>query len=410
MNDLAVNAAEGTFCPVSDIGSQSVYEYFAGNKPPKTKIKTNGVCFIAQNGELQRPYRMFNRSLEENPRYPYFRMMSRSNSLLTAWHSQSDKEPTEFELLSLNDMSHENIAWLRAAGELTHLAVNKSEKLLAMAYHDYGWRIDVRRSDNFQLREVVHHTEPIIGLFFHNDVLFSLSSKLVVSYPEDRLENSLIASSKKILGWVQHPTAPYLLVIEPERYWIVDLNKLRVVKKAEWTEQIKWFNILQKYSNRNLELYSNNSIATFSKDGNRLFLGGYGKLAMFAWHDMLRPRCMQPKPDSVINIHSGNYPAGGQKKVPDAHIIDMIPINRDRLLCVSADGYLSMINTRTREGCLLLIPGSGVRINSLQLCAKGKNLAMTGYYYDLDDCGIYKMESVLLIWKLSRLLNKGIKM
>lgn len=410
MNNLAVNTAVRTPGSVNSVGTQSVYEYFAANKAPETKIKTNGVCFIMPDGEFQRPYRVFNRSFEEDPKSPYFRMMSRSNSLLTAWHSQCDKEPTEFELLNLADMSRENIAWLRAAGDITQLAVSKDEKLLALAYHDDGWRVDIRRSDNFQLREVVHHAEPLIGLFFHNDVLFSLSSKLVVSYPEKRQENCLVASSKKILGWVQHPTARYLLVIEAEHYWIIDLEKLQIVKKAEWTEQIKWFNILQKYSNRNLELHSNNSIATFSKDGNRLFLGGYGKLAMFDWHDMLRPRCVQPKPSAVINIHSDNYPDGGQPKVLNAHIIDMIPINRDRLLCVSADGYLTMINSRTKEGYLLLTPGSGVRINSLQLCAQGKNLAMIGYYYDIDDYGVCKVESALLIWKLSRLLNKSCKL
>jgi WD40 repeat protein len=217
--------------------------------------------------------------------------------------------------------------------------VNKTEKLLALVYHEDSWRVDVRRSSNFQLREVVHHTTPILGVFFHNDVMFSLSNKLVASYPEDRLEPRLIYSSKKVLGWAHHPSEPYLIGVEADRYWIVDLNTLEVVKRAEWTEQIKWFNILRKFSNSNsLELRANNSTVAFSSDGNRFFFGGYGEVAVFDWHDMYRPRCLQPKPTEIISIHSGSYPAGGQEKGSNAHIIDMVPINRDRLLCATADG------------------------------------------------------------------------
>ncbi|MCK4981269.1 MAG: hypothetical protein KAS17_00025, partial [Victivallaceae bacterium] len=394
--------------PPAGIDSQSIYGYFANNRLDKISPRTDGMCFTAQNGELQRPYRTFNRSLEEHPQYPYFRIMDHANSLLTAWHSKTDKEPTEFELLDLSDMSHDNVAWLRASGESNSIIVNKTEKLLAMVYHDEGWRVDIRRSDNFQLREVVHHAAPIVGVFFHNDVVFSLSDKLIVSYPEERHESRLISSSKKILGWARHPTDPYLVLIEPERYRIIDLNTLALVKTAEWTEQLKWFNIMQKYSNHSLELYVDKSTAEFSTDGNRLFLGGYGQLAVFDWHDMLRPRCVQPEPANMINMHSANYSKGDQGKSIDAHVIDMIPVNRDKLLCVTADGYLSMVNIRTGEIFLLLKPGSGVRMNSLQLCANGKYLAMLGYYYNYDDSGC-EVESALLIWKLSRLLRKGSK-
>ena len=211
------------------------------------------------------------------------------------------------------------------------------------------------------------------------------------------------------MGWAHHPKDPYLILIEPEHYSIVDLNTLMVIKTAEWTEQIKWFNILQKYSNRKPELYANNSIVAFSKDGNHMYLGGYGKLAVFNWHDVLRVRCEQPQPDSIININGGRSLSRGREKVSDAHIIDMMPINRDRILYVTADGYLNMINTRTGEESLLLTPGNGVRINSLQVCMKGKYLAMVGYYYGCDDAGKCKVESVLLIWKLSRLVNKALK-
>jgi len=407
MNNLAVNAAERDFYPLVGVDSQSVFDYFANNKLSKVSPRTDGMCFTTQDGELQRPYRTFNRSLEENPQYPYFRIMDNSNSLLTAWHSKTDKEPSEFELLNLSDMSRDNIAWLRASGEPSSIIVDKTEKLLAMVYHEEGWRVDVRRSDNFQLREVVHHIAPVVGVFFHNDLMFSLSNKLIVSYPEERHESCLISSSKNVLGWAQHPTDPYLVLIEPERYKIIDLNTLALVKTAEWTEQMKWFNLLQKYSNHSFELHVDKSTAEFSTDGNRLFLGGYGQLAVFDWHDMLRPRCVQPEPASMINMHSNNYSTGGQKKSFDAHVIDMMPINRDKLLCATADGYLSMINVRTEEISLLLTSGSGVRINSLQLCKNGKYLAMLGYYYGFDDNGTCEVESALLIWKLSRLLNKG---
>ena len=67
MSNLAVNTAEGTFYPVGGVGIQSIYEYFVGSKPSAQAKKTNSVCFIAPNGELQRPYRTFNRSFEETP-------------------------------------------------------------------------------------------------------------------------------------------------------------------------------------------------------------------------------------------------------------------------------------------------------------------------------------------------------
>ncbi len=407
MNNLAVNAAERVFYPLVSPDPQSFYDYFAGNTLAKATPRINGVCFVSQNDELQKPYRIFNRSLEESPQYPSFRITDHSNSLLTAWHSQTDKEPVEFELLDLNDMSHEKIMWLRASGEVNSLVVNKTEKLLAMVYHDENWRVDIRRSDNFQLREVVQHTSPIIGVFFHEDILFSLSNKLIVSYPEDRHESSLVSSSKKILGWAQHPTDPYIILIEPESYSIVDLSTLRIVKRAEWTKQIKWFNFLQKYSSHSFEHPVSNSTAAFSTDGNHLFLGGYGKLAVFDWYDVLRPRCIQPKPSAIIDIHANNYSIDKREKYFTAHIINIVPVNRDRLLCATADGYLSMLNIRSGEVNLLLAPGSGgVRMNSLQLCANSKYLAMTGYYYGFDN-NHYNVESALLIWKLSRLLNKG---
>jgi len=406
MNNLAVNAAERVSYPLVGTVSQTINDDFVTNERNPKNTNTKGVCFLSQDGKEQGPYRVFNRSFEENPQYPYFRIMDDSNSLLTAWHSQTDKEPAEFELLNLNDMSHENIVWLRASGEVNALTVNKKETLLAMVYHDEGWRVDIRRSNNFQLREVVHHVLPVIGMFFYHDVLFSLSNKLMASYPEDRRGNALVSSSSKVLGWAKHPTDPYLVLIEPERYRIINLDTLELVKSAEWTEQIKWFNLLQKYSNHNFEQPIDNSIAVFSTDANHLFLGGYGQLAVFDWHDMLRPRCVQPKPISMIDIHSNNYGIDEEDKVVATHIIDMMPINRDRVLCATADGYLSMLNVRTREITLLLIPGTGVRMNSLQLCVHNKYLAMVGYYYGFDnnEC---KVESALLIWRLSRLLNHG---
>ncbi|MDD5699361.1 MAG: hypothetical protein PHH77_12170 [Victivallaceae bacterium] len=405
MNNLAVNAAEGVFYPVGSSVSQSIYEYFTGNKRSRLQPKTNRVCFIAENGDLECPCQTFNRSFEEIPKYPYFRMMSHSDSLLTVWYSQQDKEPAEFEVLNLADMSRENVAWLRAAGEVTSLVLNRTGKLLGLVYHDDNWRVDVRRANNFQLREVVHHAAPITGVFFHKDIVFSLSNKLVVSYPEDRRENSLIHTGGKVLGWAHHPTDPYLIAIEPEHYWIVDLNELKVIKTAEWPEQIKWFNLLRKYSNYSFDRQADSSTVAFSNEGNRLFLGGYGELAVFDWHDMLRPRSEKPEPLNVLDLDSNVTP----NAAPGAHIINMMPINRDRLLCVTADGYLRLLNIRTEEKYLLLTPGSGVRINSLQVCARGKRLAMVGYYYGIDRDGRCRMESALLIWKLSRLLNRGIK-
>jgi hypothetical protein len=362
--------------------------------------------FFSRDEKLQRPYRVFNRSHDETPLYPSFRIIGHTKSLLTAWHNHSDKEPAEFELLDLNDMSRENIMWLRASGEFSSLAVDKAEKLLAMVYHGEGWRVDVRRANNFQLREVVHHIQPVTGVFFHENVLFSLSNKLIASFPEDRRESNVICSSEKILGWAHHPTDPYLILIEPEQYRIVDLNTHEIVKVAEWTKQIKWFNLLQKYSSRDFVHPVDNSTAVFSTDGNRLFIGGYGKLAVFNWHDMLRPRCLQPEPESMLDIHSGNYSTDKRKKVFAAHIINMAAVNRDRLLCATDDGYLIMLNIRTEEVNLLLAPGNGVRINSLQLCAKNKYLAMAGYYYDFDN-DRWNVESALLLWKLSRLVNRG---
>lgn len=407
MNNLAVNAAERVFCPLVSPGPQSIYDYFAGNTLAQTKTQTTGICFFSRDKKLQRPYRVFNRSREEVPLYPSFRMIGHSNSLMTSWHNHSDKEPAEFELLDLDDMSRENFMWLRASGEFNSLAVDKAEKLLAMVYHGEGWRVDIRRANNFQLREVVHHTLPINGVFFHGDVLFSLSNQLIASFPEDRRENNIVCSSEKILGWAQHPTEPYVILIEPEQYKIIDLNTYELVKSAEWTKQIKWFNLLQKYSNRSFDHPVDNSTAVFSTDGNRLFIGGYGKLAVFNWHDILRPRCIQPEPESVLDIHSGNYSTDKRKKIFAAHIINMAPVNRDKLLCATADGYLIMLNIRTGEVTLLLAPGNGVRMNSLQLCANSKYLAMTGYYYDFDNSR-WNVESALLIWKLSRLIGKGI--
>ena len=406
MTNLAMNVAERDFYPFDGADPQSVYDCFASNALNQLKPHDDGICFSAQDNEPQYPYRVFNRSFEENPHYPYFRAMEDSNFLLTAWRSKCGKEPTEFEALNLKDMSHDNIAWLRASGESSSMIVDKMDKLLAMVYHEEGWRVDIRRSGNFQLREVVHHATPVIGVFFHNDVVFSLSNELIASYPEERHENCLIYSSRKVLGWAQHPTDPYLILIEPEHYRIIDLNTLGIVKTAEWTESMKWFNLLQKYSNHSLELYADKSTTKFSTDGNRLFLGGYGQLAIFDWYDLFRPRCVQPKPSSMISTCLNSYSTKGQKKKSDAHIIDMVSINRDKLLCATADGYLSMLNTRTGEVFLLLKPGSGVRINSLQLCANGKYLAMLGYYYGFDASGNCEVETALLIWKLSRLLNR----
>lgn len=404
MNNLAVNTVERDLYPLESVNPQSIYDYFADKKLSNANSRTDGAYFVSQDGEIRRPYRIFNRSFEENPQYPYFRIMEHSNSILTAWHSQNDKEPSEFELLNLKDMSHDNVAWLRAAGQPGSLAVNKTEKLLAMVYHDGGWRIDIRRSDNFQLREVVHHTAPVVGMFFYNDVMFSLSNKLIVSYPEERHANCLISSSEKVLGWAQHPVEPYVVLIEPDRYKIIDLNTLKLVKKAEWTEEMKWFYLLQRYSNHNMNLHFDKSAVGFSTDGNRLFLGGHGQLAVFDWHDMLRPRCVDPAPVNMINMQSTT--CGEQEKSSDVHIIDMVPINRDKLLCATADGYLHMVNTRTDERFLLLTPTAGVRMNSLQLCADAKYLAMVGYCYGFDNKGC-NVESALMIWKLSRLLNKS---
>jgi len=402
MDDSGLNVAEKNLYPFDDISSQFAYNNFTDKVIPPT----NEMCFITHDGKLQRPYRTFNRSFEENLQHPYFRIMDYSNSLLTAWRSQDSKEPIELELLKLCDMSHNNVTRIQASGNIDSLILNKTEKLLAMVYHDEDWRVDIRRLNNFQLREVVYHVTPIIGVFFYNDVLFSLSNKLIVSYPEERHENCLISSSRKILGWAQHPTDPYLVLIEPERYKIIDLNTHALVKTAEWTDQMKWFNVMQKYLNHSFVLHVDKSTAEFSTDGNRLFFGGYGQLAVFDWHDMLRPRCVQSEPANIIDIYSNNYCAEDPGKSIDAHIIDMVPINRDKLLCVTADGYLSMVNIRTGKIFLLLKPGSGVRMNSLQLCANGKYLAMLGYYYNYNNSGC-EVESALLIWKLSRLLNKG---
>ena len=407
MNNLAVNAADGTLYPSAGIDSQSIYEYFAGNERSKSKLRTTSVCFVGEKGEFKRPYRVYNRSLDEVPKYPYLRMMPEANILLTAWRSHNDKEPIEFETLDLTDMSKDNIAWLRANGELTNMAVNKAERLLAMAYRDESWRIDIRRTNNFQLREVVHHPSPIIGLFFHKEMLVSLSNKLIVSYPEARNENCLLNSNSKVIGWAHHPTEPYMVIIEADRYYIVDLDKLRVVKKAEWTEQIKWFNLLRKYSNQSTNMQVKNCTAAFSKDGNRFLLGGYGKIAVFDWHDMLRPRCVQPKPENVVCIYSDDFCSKEHKGMLDAHITDIVPLNRDKLLCVTSGGYMTMANIRTQERNLLLSPGNGVRINSIQLSANGKRLAMAGYYYGIDGKGGCKVESALLIWKVSRLLSKA---
>lgn len=405
MNTLAVNTAGGTFCPGTGVASQSFYDSFADHSLNQMYRRTNGLCFVSRNGDFQRPYRVFNRSQAESPQFPYFRIMENSNSLLTAWVSRNDHEPTEFNLIDLNSMAPENLAWLRASGTIHSITVSKNEKLMALAYYDDGGRVDVRRANNFQLREVVHHNSPVNGVFFHNDVLFSLSSQLIASYPEDRQENCLVCSGRNVLGWAQHPTAPYLVLLEADGYRIIDLDSLRMVKTAEWTEQIKWFYLLQKYLNYHHPVHSVKGAANFSKDGNRLLLGGCGQIAVFNWNDMLRPRCPQPKPEAVINIQSED-PSEDGKKILTAHIVDMLPVNRDRILCATADGYLCLVNTRAEEVFLLLQPGTGVRIGSLQLCPKGKYLTMAGAYYAFDDTS-YQMESAMLIWKMSRLVNNA---
>ena len=407
MNNMAVNAAAGSLYPLGGIDSQSIYDYFANSRVEKSqKVRNDGLAFLGMDGELKRPYRVFNRSLDNGSRRPYYRMMHNANSIFTAWQSHYDKEPAEFQMLDLGNMSQENVAWLRADGEVNLIAVNKTERLLAMVYHDEHWRVDIRRCDNFQLREVVQHQMPISGLFFHGDVLFSLSNKLIASYPEDRRENTLVCSGGKVLGWAHHPTDPYLVIVETDCFRIVDLDSLQVIKKSQWTEPIKWFNILQRYSNHSLEQHLNKTTAIFSKDGNRLLLGGYGKLAVFDWHDMLRPRCEQPNPEKIVDIHPEKYSTGTRKLLPDSHIIDMVAVNRDRVLCVTADGHLCMVNTRSEEISLLLKPGLGVRMNSLQLDRKGKYLAMVGYHYGFDnrEC---QVESALMIWKMSRLMSKA---
>ena len=399
MDNLAVNTAERGSYPLVGTSSQSIYGYFTPNESAKINKRTNGVCFVSEKDDLRSPYRVFNRSFEENPQYPFFRITDHSNSLLTAWHSQTDKEPAEFELIDLSDMSHKNIMWLRASGEVNSLTLNQTENLLAMVYHDDAWRVDIRRTDNFQLREVVQHSAPVSGMFFYKDMLFSLSDKLIVSYPEGHHGNTVLRSCDKVLGWAQHPTDPYLVLIEQEQYEIINLDTLELVKTGQWTEQIKWFNLLQEYSNHSFECSTDNSIAKFSSDANRLFLGGYGQLAVFDWHDMLRPRCVLPKPSDMIEISSN-----GVNKVLASHIIDIIPINRDKLLCATSDGHLSMVNIRSKEVKLLLKPGTGVRMNSLQLCRNNKYLAMVGYHYRFENNSC-TVESALLLWKLSRLLK-----
>jgi hypothetical protein len=407
MNNMAVNAAVGNLYPLGGIDSQSIYDYFADGRVEKQQTTlNNGLVFQGMDGEVRKPYRVFNRSLDNGSRRPYYRVMLKANSILTAWQSQHDKEPAEFQMLDLGNMTQENVAWLRADGEVNLIAVNKAEKLLAMVYHDEHWRVDIRRCDNFQLREVVAHEMPVSGLFFHEDVLFSLSNRLIASYPEDRRENMLVCSSNNVLGWAHHPTDPYLVIVEADCFRVIDLNNLKVVKKAQWTDAIKWFNVLQRYSNHSLEQHLNKTTAIFTKDGNRLLLGGYGKLAVFDWHDMLRPRCEQPGPEKIIDIHPEKYSPGTRKLLPDSHIIDMAAINRDRVLCATADGYLCMVNTRTEEIALLLKPGLGVRMNSLQLDCKGKYLTMVGYHYGFEnrEC---RVESALMIWKMSRLMSKA---
>jgi hypothetical protein len=406
MNTLAAHAAGGTFYPFPGMASQSFYDYFADQSLNQMHQRTNGLCFVSLDGKFQRPYRVFNRSLAESPQFPYFRVMESSNSLLTAWVSRNDHEPTEFNMIYLDDMSHENLAWLRAAGTINSITFSKNEKLMALAYHDDGWHVDVRRSGNFQLREVVHHASMLNGVFFHNDVMFSLSNQLIATYPEDRRENTLVCSARKVLGWAQHPTAPYLALLEADCCRIIDLDNLSVVKTIEWTEQIKWFYLLQKYSNHHHYIHVAQSAASFSKDGNHLLLGGCGQLAVFNWNDMLRPRCPEPEPEAVININSES---GDGEEVLNAHIVDILPVNRDKILCATADGYLAMINTRQEEVLLLLKPGTGVRINSLQLCPKGKYLTMAGYHYSFDGDS-YQMESAMLIWKMSRLINNGYRL
>ena len=401
MDDSEGNVAEKNLYPFDDIGSQFAYNNFTD----KVIQPINEMCFITHDGKLQRPYRIFNRSFEGNPQHPYFRIMDYSNSLLTAWRSQNSKEPIELELLKLSDMSHNNVTRIQGSGNIDSLILNKTEKLLAMVYCEEDWRVDIRRLSNFQLREVVPHTTPIIGVFFYNDILFSLSNQLIASYPEERHENCLISSSEKVLGWAQHPTGPYLVLIEPECYKIIDLNTLKLVKTAEWVEQMKWFYILQKFSNHSFEPYIDKNTAKFSTDGNRLFLGGYGQLAALDWYNMLRPRCTLLEPAKMIDIRSSRG-SGSQRESFDAHIIDMIPINRDKLLCATTNGYLCMVNIRTEEVFLLLTPGAKIRVNSLQLCANGKYLAMRGYHYGFDDSDSSKAESALLIWKLSQLLRK----
>ncbi|MDD5727327.1 MAG: hypothetical protein PHV59_02075 [Victivallales bacterium] len=407
MSNMAVNAVTGTLCPLGGIDSQSIYDYFAGNRIEKARtVRSDGLTFSGIDDTPRTAYRVFRRNVEGGSRRPYYRMMNKANAVLTAWQSPHDKEPTEFQLLDLGDMSQENIAWLRADGEVNLMVVDKAEKLLAMAYHDEHWRIDIRRSDSFQLREVIRHAMPVSGLFFHNDVLFSLSNKLVASYPEDRRESVLVCSGSNVLGWAHHPSDPYMIIVETDSFRIIDLDSLRVVKEAAWTDAIRWFNILQRYSNHNMEQHLNKSTAVFSKDGNRLLLGGYGRLAVFNWHDMLRPRCEQPEPEKIIDIHPEKYSPEVRKSPPDSHIIDMACLNRDRVLCVTAAGYLSLVNIRSDETALLLKPGIGVRINSVQLDSKGKYLAMTGYHYDFDgrEC---KVDTALMLWKMSRLINKS---
>ncbi|QSH42233.1 hypothetical protein P0136_03850 [Lentisphaerota bacterium ZTH] len=378
------------------------YEYFAGNSDIPLSARISGIKFSDCDDSPVEPAVMFDRSFEDFPKHVQACVLPKSGNMLVAWYGETESEPIEFERVNCKSFKKESVAWLRIHGEVDTICADEYEKLVGIAYCDGKWVAEVRRINNFQLREAVVHDSRVKGMFFQDERFYSISKEVIVAYPEERFDQKTIYSGKSISGWAVHPVEPFLFLSEYGSFKIIDLEKECVVADLPaGSDQNNSCGLPFACCTFTSDSTDSKAIS-FSRDGRKLFVSGISDVSVYGWREILRGKGKMPDPQSVINLNNRDI-----NDIPGRIIVtELLPVNREIIIGCSSEGSLWQLNISTGTSQLLFRPDYGVRINKMRLAANRKVLAINGYHYRLDAGGDCSVENGLLLWKLNKLLQR----
>ncbi|MCP3965634.1 MAG: hypothetical protein GY750_14745 [Lentisphaerae bacterium] len=395
---------DGVLCPCSQnaMEQSGCYEYFAGNSDIPLSARISGIKFSDSDSLPIEPTAMFDRSFEDFPKHVQSCVLPMSGNILLVWYGETESEPIEFERLNCKSLKKESAAWLRINGEIDSICADDDEKLIGFAYCNGKWIVEVRRANNFQLREAVIHESRIKGMFFKDECFYSISKDVIAVYPEERYEQKTVYSGNGVNGWSVHPLDPYLVLSEYDGLKIINLDNqqlaLSVQPGGEKDNACSFPFACCTFSGDCAETKA----VSFSRDGRKLFVSGAGGVSVYSWRDILRSKGVMPEPQSIITLCDDSMAEGAGRVV----ITEIVPVNREIIIGCSSDGTLWQLNISTGVGKLLLRPDFGVRINKMKLAANRKVLVINGYHYRLDAGGDCSVENGILLWKLNKLLKR----